>query len=107
VARAFDVHFPFETSVNFKTPNALRDVLAYAEAVGATRIEVTGHRAAVRLSDGSILEERPGLAARRAREVAGMFHGLVPTVERIEQVVDESAEPGDWRDRKVTITVYP
>jgi len=107
VAQTFDVYFPFETSVNFKTPNALQAVLAYAEAVGATRIEVTGHRAAVRLSDGTVLEEQPGMAARRAREVAGMFRGLIPTVERIDQVVDESAEPGDWRDRKVAITIYP
>ncbi|MCL6249696.1 hypothetical protein M3P36_01350 [Altererythrobacter sp. KTW20L] len=107
VARTFDVHFPFETSVNFKTPNALGAVLDYASAIGASRIEVTGHRAAVRLSDGTVLEEQPGLAARRAREIAGMFNGLIPTVERIETVVDESAEPGDWRDRKVAITVYP
>ncbi|HSG55066.1 MAG TPA: hypothetical protein VLA45_06390 [Paracoccaceae bacterium] len=107
VAQTFDVYFPFETSVNFKTPNALRAVVAYAEAVGATRIEITGHRAAVRLSDGSVLEEHEGIAARRTREIARMFNGLISTVERVDSVVDESAEPGDWQDRKVAITVYP
>ncbi len=107
VAQTFDVYFPFETSVNFKTPNALQAVVAYAEAVGATRIEITGHRAAVRLSDGSVLEEHEGIATRRTREIARMFNGLIATVERIDSVVDESAEPGGWQDRKVAITVYP
>ncbi len=105
--RSFDIHFPFDSSVNFQTPNALQGVLTYANAVGATRLEVVGHRAAVRLSNGDLVEERQALAEIRAREVGRMFNGLVDTVERVDVSHIDAAEPGDWHDRKVTITVYP
>jgi hypothetical protein len=105
--RSFDIHFPFDGGVNFQTPNALQGVLRYANAVNATRLEVRGARAAVRLSDGTLVEEREGLADIRARSVGRMFQGLVPSVEDIAVTYSEEPQTGDWQQRRVTITVTP
>lgn len=106
-ARVFEIHFPFEGSVNFQTPGALRAIQDYAEHIGAKRIEVTGFRAAVRLTNGEVLREREGLATRRAGEVARMFEGLIPTVETVATEAREEPVIGDWRERKVRVVVSP
>jgi hypothetical protein len=36
-----------------------------------------------------------------------MFDGLLPGLEHIDVSGMDQARPGDWQDRKVTITVYP
>lgn len=107
VARTFEIYFPFEGTVDFKTPAALQEVWDYAAAVGARRIRIKGHRAAVRLSDGRILEERAGIGRARAADVAQMLTGLVDSVEDVEFTFSERAEPGDWRLRRVVIEVVP
>lgn len=107
VAKAFDITFPFEGSVNFQTPGMLDDVLRYARDIGASRITVEGFRDAVTLSDGSVIEEREGIAAKRAGEVGRMFQGLVDTVQRVDISSSEATRPGDADDRKVTVTVLP
>lgn len=106
-AKVFEIHFPFEGSVNFQTPGALREIQNYAEHIGAKRIEVTGFRAAVRLTDGEVLREREGLAAKRAGEVARMFEGLIPTVRTVTATAREKPVVGDWHERKVTVVVSP
>jgi hypothetical protein len=107
VARTFELYFPFEGTVDFKTPAALQEVWDYAAAIGATRIRIEGHRAAVRLSDGTLIEERAGIGRSRAAEVARMLTGLVDSVETLEFSYSEKAEPGDWHMRKVSIEVSP
>lgn len=106
-ARVFEIHFPFEGSVNFQTPGALRAIQDYAEHIGAKRIEVAGFRAAVRLTNGEVLQEREGLATKRAGEVARMFEDLSPTVQTVAVTAREEAVVGDWRDRKVEVVVSP
>lgn len=107
VARTFEIHFPFEGTVDFKTPGALQEVWDYAAAVGARQIRIEGHRAAVRLSDGTVIEERAGIGRSRAAEVARMFTGLVGSVETVEFTHSDSPELGDWRARRVSIEVIP
>lgn len=106
-ARSFDIYFPFDSGVNFQTPNALQAVLLYANQVGAKRLEVQGVRAAVRLTDGTLVEERAGLAEIRARSVGRMFEGLVPSVQDVAVTYSEEPQTGDWHNRRVTITVTP
>lgn len=89
------------------TPGALAEVQRYAEAVGATRLDITGYRAAVELSDGELLVERNGISRVRTREVARMFEGLIDSIEEINVASSEEFTSGGWEDRKVTITVYP
>ena len=107
VARTFDLYFPFEGTVDFKTPGALQEIWDYARDIGASRIRITGHRAAVLLSDGSVIEERPGIGRARADEVARMVTGLVASVEAVDVSFSEQAELGDWRRRRVSIEVLP
>ncbi|MEO5706265.1 MAG: hypothetical protein ABIT10_01945 [Alteraurantiacibacter sp.] len=106
-ARSFEIYFPFDGGVNFQTPNALQAVLGYANAVSATRLEVRGARAAVRLTDGTVVEERQGLAELRARSVGRMFEGLVPSVQDVAVTYSDEPQTGDWQQRRVTITVTP
>ena len=105
--RTFEIYFPFDGGVNFQTPNALQGVLLYANQVGARRLEVQGLRAAVQLTDGTLIEEREGLAEIRARSVGRMFEGLVPSVQDIAVSYSEEPQTGDWHNRRVTITVTP
>jgi len=107
VARTFELYFPFDGTVDFKTPGALQEIWDYAAAIGASRITIVGHRAAVRLSDGALIEERAGIGRSRAAEVARMFTGLVDSVEKLEFSYSERAELGDWRLRKVSVEVIP
>jgi hypothetical protein len=107
VARTFELYFPFDGTVDFKTPGALQEIWDYAAAIGASRITIVGHRAAVRLSDGALIEERAGIGRTRAAEVARMFTGLVDSVEKLEFSYSERAELGDWRLRKVSVEVIP
>ncbi len=93
--------------MNFQTPGALQQVLDYAGNVKAKRLEVTGYRAAVRLTNGKIMTEREGIAEIRADQVARMFDGLLPGVENVQVGSLDHPELGSWQDRKVTITVYP
>lgn len=106
-ARTFEIYFPFEGTVDFKTPAALQEVWDYAEAVGARQIRVEGHRAAVRLADGTVVEERAGIGRMRAAEVTRMFTGLVRSVEKLEFSYSDRPELGDWRRRRVSIEVIP
>lgn len=106
-ARTFEIYFPFEGSVDFKTPGALQEVWDYARHIGARAIDIEGRRAAVRLSDGSLMEEREAIGEVRAREIARMFDGLVDSVESIAVSHSTKAIPGDWRNRKVVVTVRP
>lgn len=105
--RTFEIYFPFDSGVNFQTPGDLQAVLTYANQVGAKRLEVRGLRAAVRLSDGTLMEERQGLAEIRARSVGRMFEGLVPSVREVAVTYSEEPQTGDWQNRRVTITVTP
>ena len=106
-AKTFTILFPFEGSVNFQTPGALQAIQEYAENIGARRIVVTGYRASVRLTDGSLLTERAGIAETRAREVSRMFDNLIPSVETVETLIDEEPRIGDRNDRRVDVTVEP
>ena len=107
VARTFEIYFPFEGSVDFKTPGALQEVWDYARDIKATRIEIEGRRAAVRLSDGTVIEERERIGEVRALEIARMLTDLVDSVETIAVSFSENAVAGDWRARQVAITVRP
>ncbi|OYW44764.1 MAG: hypothetical protein B7Z08_08365 [Sphingomonadales bacterium 32-68-7] len=106
-AKTFEIFFPFEGTVDFKTPDALQAVLAYARAVGEVRLQVRAQRAAVRLSDGQVIAEREGIAAVRAREIGRMFAALGEGIAQVEVASSDVPQLGDWRQRKVEITVTP
>ena len=48
-----------------------------------------------------------GVTGLSVRKVARMFEGMIDSVEQIAVSSSDLAEPGNWADRKVAITVYP
>lgn len=105
--RTFTIAYDFDGTVNFQTPRFLQPVLQYAQHVKAKRIEITGQRAAVALTDAGQLNERDGLGTIRAEQVARLLKGAGLT--DAEYVVRGNDQPqlGGPDVRKVTIRIIP
>jgi hypothetical protein len=109
-AQTIDIYFDFDKGVSFRHPSDLVSVLDRARAIGAKRGTVTGMRGAHRLSDGTLLQESPGIAQRRAEEVAHLLEGAglsVPLAIRIADGEPEADGVDDWRSRRVTVVLEP
>src|SRR6478609_873184 len=72
-AKAFDVHYNFAEMVVFKSTRWIEPALTYAKQIGAKRIEIFGRQGTTRLSDGTKLVERAGLARERAEQIADLL----------------------------------
>lgn len=105
--RTFTVPYDFDGTVGFKTPRFLVPIVEYAQLANASRIEITGYRSATRLTDGSVLTEREGLARRRAEEVAQLLRGAGLTAPSYEVKWVDAAESGGPEGRRVTVVVTP
>jgi len=109
--KSYTMTYDFNGMVNFKTPFQLAPVLELAKAMPASRIEITGHRGAALLSDGTVLQERPDLAQRRAEQIAELLRGAGLTAPAYTvRWTDTSPPPDgveDYRQRRVDITVLP
>ena len=109
--KSYTMTYDFNGMVNFKTPFQLAPVLELAKAMPASRIEITGHRGAALLSDGTVLQERPDLAQRRAEQIAELLRGAGLTAPAYTvRWTDTSPAPDgveDYRQRRVDITVLP
>ena len=73
--REFTLRYDFDTAVMGRHSGVLTQIFDYARKIKARRIEITGHRGASLLSDGTTLTERAELAEIRAREVAKLLAG--------------------------------
>jgi outer membrane protein OmpA-like peptidoglycan-associated protein len=83
---------------------ALTEVAQLMADNGAVRVEVTGYRAATRLSSGQLMTEREGIGGVRARKVADTLAGLGVSSSRIAVNAPAAAELADgvndpWRRR--------
>ncbi len=88
---------------------ALTNLATHIKETKASRVEVTGYRAATRLTGGETLTERAQLGAVRARKVADTLVGLGVSKEVLMVGGPEQAEPADgvndpW-NRRVTVRV--
>ena len=85
------------------------EAAAYAKQSGATNVKVAGYRATTLLSNGQRLTEKPGLAEKRAQNIATVLRGL--GVASVTVDARTEAEPGDGRAdasrRRVSIVVTP
>lgn len=108
--KTFDLFFDFDRTVSFRHPRELMAILEYANDIGASRVEVTGHFASHLLSNGQVLTESPGAAERRAREIATLLEGAGLDAE-FEVHWSEQPQAGDghedWRGRHAQIVVIP
>jgi hypothetical protein len=108
--QSIEIYFDFDKGVSFRHPSDLVSVLERARAIGAKTGSVTGVRGAHRLSDGTLLQESPGIAQRRAEEVARLLEGAglsVPLAIRSADGASEADGVDDWRSRRVTVVLEP
>ena len=105
--RTYTVDYTFDGMVAFSTPRALSPALEYAQLSDARRIELFGHRSATRLDDGTLLEEREGIARARAEELARMFQGAGLDEVEYDISAQEQAVEGGPELRRVEIRVVP
>ena len=106
----FTVLFAFNDDyVEFGSIATVRGAAAYALKIGATAVKVSGYRATTLLSNGQRLVEKPGLAKKRAQEIATLLQGS--GVGAVSADWKEEPEAGDGKTdpsrRRVTITVLP
>jgi outer membrane protein OmpA-like peptidoglycan-associated protein len=106
------VSFYFDFDNDFfsvHTTGALTALAAHVKNTSATRVTVTGYRGATRLSNGTLMTERAGIATERATKVRDTLVGLgvAPTV--VTAAGREQPEAADgvndpWR-RRVVVNV--
>jgi outer membrane protein OmpA-like peptidoglycan-associated protein len=106
----FTVLFAFNDDyVEFGSIAIVRRAAAYALKIGAAAVKVSGYRATTLLSNGQRLVEKPGLAKKRAQEIATLLQGS--GVGAVSADWKEEPEPRDGKTdpsrRRVTITVVP
>ena len=88
---------------------ALTNLAKHVVETKASRVEVTGFRAATRLSNGKVLSERDAIGSIRARKVADTLAGLGVPAGLITVNATSQAQPADgvndpW-NRRVEVRV--
>jgi len=88
---------------------ALTDLAKHVAQLEESRVEVTGFRAATRLTNGQVMTERDGMGSIRARKVADTLAGLGVPARVITVNAPSQAQPADgvndpW-NRRVEIRV--
>lgn len=112
VRKTEEFRFGFDDAVvTIPDYSRILGMVKYARDVNASRIEIHAQRGAVRLSDGTTIEEKPETAMRRAKAVEAIIldHPLDPDIVRTDSA--ERARPArgrsDFANRLVTVTVIP
>jgi len=105
--KAFDVHYNFDEMVVFKSTRWIEPALNYARQIKARRIEIFGQQGVTRLTDGTRMAERPGLARDRAEQIADLLRGAGLTEPAYTVRWDDSARVGGPERRLVTIRIEP
>jgi outer membrane protein OmpA-like peptidoglycan-associated protein len=106
----FTVHYSFNDDyLEFGAHKAVTEAASYAKQTGASNIKVTGYRATSLLSNGQRLIEKPGLAEKRAQNIATLLRGLGAANVTVDW--KSEAEQADGRTdptrRRVSIVVTP
>jgi hypothetical protein len=73
--RAFTLQYEFDGTVVFRHAQILQQILDAANAGHATEVKVTGYRSASRLSNGTVMAERPNIERQRAEQVQELLKG--------------------------------
>jgi outer membrane protein OmpA-like peptidoglycan-associated protein len=106
----FTVLYSFDDDyLEFGGHKVLTEAASYAKQAGSGNVRVTGYRATSLLSNGQKMIEKPGLAEKRAQNVATLLRGLGVSAVTVDWKSD--VEPGDGRTdpsrRRVIIVVTP
>lgn len=113
-AREFVLQFDADSARKWRQATAeVTNAARYAQAVRATRIEVIGYRAAIRLSNGRDFVEAERIAEDRAREVEESLRVLgVPETAQLSvtwrsKPIASTGTAQDAASRKVVVRVVP
>jgi outer membrane protein OmpA-like peptidoglycan-associated protein len=106
----FTVLYSFNDDyLEFGANRVVTEAASYARQAEAASVKVAGYRATSLLSNEQQLTEKPGLAEKRAQNVATLLRGLGVATVTVEW--KSEAEPGDGRTdpsrRRVSIVVTP
>jgi outer membrane protein OmpA-like peptidoglycan-associated protein len=108
--RAFVIHYDFDSDFLFaRDTRQLENIAEYARVSKARTIEVTGYRAATRLSAGTVLTEKPNVAQLRAERVAEVLKGLGTPASAVRWVAEPAAATGvaDYENRRIVVRIVP
>jgi hypothetical protein len=104
------LYFDFDSDFfSLHITNALTNIAKHVADIRPSRVEVTGFRAATRLSDGPVLVEREAIGNVRARKVADTLAGLGVPASLLKVTAPAEAQSADgisdpW-NRRVQIRV--
>jgi hypothetical protein len=105
--RDFTLVYEFDGKVAFRHAQILQRILDTARSVKATGVHITGYRSASRLSDGTVMRERTGLARDRAQQIRELLQGAgLDSVEYTLEWKDLSKRPdgiADAANRRVDV----
>jgi hypothetical protein len=105
--KTFTIAYDFDRTVNFQTPRFLSPALQYARLVNARRVEITGYRSAVQLTNDELYSEQENIAQVRANQIARLLQGAGLTEPEYVVHAENAAAVGGPELRKVTIRILP
>jgi outer membrane protein OmpA-like peptidoglycan-associated protein len=74
-SRSFELRYEFDSLVMFRHAQPLQQIFEHAKRSGATKVRITGYRAATLLSNGWLMQEDEKIGRRRAEQVADLLRG--------------------------------
>lgn len=74
-SRSFELRYEFDALVMFRHAQPLQQIFEHAKRSGATKVQITGYRAASLLSNGQLMQEDREIGRRRAEQVADLLRG--------------------------------
>lgn len=109
--RTFELRYEFDQAVapayGVFSGLALMKPLEYGTRIKARKVTITGYRAGVRLTDGTRLVEREGLAEIRAKQAAEMLRGAGLSSAEYEVKWENKPVFGDASKRRTVVVVTP
>jgi hypothetical protein len=112
VAKTFTLTYEFDSELATRTIVEALNAVQYAQAAQARGIAIVGHRGSTLLSDGTLAQEIPLIAERRAQELARTVRklGLPPTATltvRWDTQLERADGVTDPDRRRAEISVTP
>ncbi|WP_157994469.1 OmpA family protein [Peristeroidobacter agariperforans] len=83
-SRSFELRYEFDSLVMFRHAQPLQQIFEHARQSNATKVQITGYRAASLLSNGQLMQEDKEIGRRRAEQVADLLRGAGLTALQYE-----------------------
>ena len=106
--RTFALQYDFDGLIGFRHGGQLGQIHDFAQKTKATRIEITGYRAASLLSNETLFTEREDIGRRRAEQVASLLKDAGLSALTYDVRWEDAPKPdgvNDARLRRADVTV--